>query len=113
MDTIESPLGSKRNNGAVVYLPATFARAPYPAGVELLSEPPADSFQATGSSSVSAADSGWTAIEHRFPSKPVSARLIRPVVLESLLARMSLDLDLFYWEMPILLLLSKFLVPSA
>ena len=46
---------------------------------------------------MSAADSGWTAIEHRSPSKPVSARLTRLVVLESLLARMSLDLDLSWW----------------
>jgi hypothetical protein len=50
---------------------------------------------------VSAADSGWTAIEHRSPSKPVSVWLTRLVVLESLLARMSLDLDLFLRTRPL------------
>ena len=101
MDTGKSPPDSEKSSESSVYSIGAFARAPYLPAVELLSEPPPGSLQATGSSSVSAADSGWTAIEHRSPSKPVSARLTRQVVLESLLARMLLDLNLFLRTRPL------------
>ena len=100
MDTCKFPPDSEKSSESSVYSAGAFAWAPYLPAVELLSEPPPGSFQAAGSSSVSAADSGCPAIEHRSPSKPVSARLTRLVVLESLLARMSLDLDLFGGQCP-------------
>jgi hypothetical protein len=98
MDTCKFPPDSKKSSESSVYSAGTFASAPYLLGVELLSEPPLGSFQATGSNRVSAADSEWTAIEHRFSAKPVSARLIRPIVLESLLGKTPLDCDLVYRE---------------
>ena len=115
MDTAEPQLGSERNSGSVVCSSTTFARVSSLAAAELLTGPRANSSREEESSSAFAADSAYLAIEHRPPSKPTSAHLIRLVALGLLLGKRPLYLHLFQRTVPILPLNKEFscLVRSA